>query len=226
MSDPADTKSRILAAAEELFAEQGFASTSLREITGRAGANLAAVNYHFGSKEDLIRAIFARRLVPLGELRLARLAEIENDAGNGPPCLEDIVEAFVGPPFRFLADDEHARACFPRIFGRMTIEPTDFLAGLFREHILETALRFHAVLARALPGVDDEEITWRLMFMVGVMAHTMAAESKMRKISPFQLNSSDTEMQIRRMVSFIVGGMRAPVSEDLESLPATEDHKS
>ena len=97
--DGRDTKARILDAAEALFASSGFAGASLRSITADADANLAAVNYHFGSKDDLIQAVFARRLTPLNEERLRLLDQLEADAGDGPPDLEAIVRAFLIPAF-------------------------------------------------------------------------------------------------------------------------------
>ncbi len=213
MAEP-DTKQRILAAAEELFAARGFAATSLREITSRAGVNLAAVNYHFGSKEDLIRVLFARRLEPLAKTRLAMLDEIERAEGEDPPPIERIIEAFVGPPLRLAATHGDKPHSFPRIFGRMISEPTPFLTGLFREHVSETASRFRAALCRALPGLPPEELTWRLMFMIGVMAHTLAAEGQLKEVSPFPLDTSNRELLIRRMTRFISGGMQAPLDKE------------
>ena len=94
------TAERILDAAEELFADLGFDATSTRAITTRAGVNLAAVNYHYGSKDALIEAVFARRLVPLNRERLELLDRVEARAGAGGPAVESIVEAFVRPPMR------------------------------------------------------------------------------------------------------------------------------
>jgi AcrR family transcriptional regulator len=91
-----DTRERILDAAEREFAENGLQATSLRTITAAAEANLASVNYHFGSKDGLVKAVFARRLEPLNEARLALLADCESSAGGEPPRLERVVEALAG----------------------------------------------------------------------------------------------------------------------------------
>lgn len=95
-----DTKQRILDAAEQLFAEHGFDGASLRAITGIAGVNLAAVNYHFKSKESLIQAVLARKLGPINQRRLALLDAYEADAGSKPVPLEKIVHAMIGPMVR------------------------------------------------------------------------------------------------------------------------------
>ena len=92
-----DTKTRILDVAEELFGEQGLDRVSIRDITKKAQVNLAAIYYHFGSKEDLIAAVFERRVVPVNEARLAALDAVEKAAGKKAPKLEDILEAFIRP---------------------------------------------------------------------------------------------------------------------------------
>jgi AcrR family transcriptional regulator len=92
-----DTRSRILDVAEELFSEQGLDRVSIRAITRKAKVNLAAINYHFGSKEDLIAAVFERRVVPVNEARLAALDAVERAAGKKSSKLEAILEAFIRP---------------------------------------------------------------------------------------------------------------------------------
>src|SRR5437773_5832038 len=97
MKQPSDTRSRILDVAEELFGERGLGRVSIRDITRAAKANLAAINYHFGSKEDLVAAVFERRVVPVNQARLAALDKVEKAAGRRSPKLEDILQAFIRP---------------------------------------------------------------------------------------------------------------------------------
>ena len=89
-----ETVERILDAAEQLFAEKGFAETSLRLITSKAGVNLAAVNYHFGSKKSLIQAVFTRFLDPF-VVSLEQELERNEKAGNPEQSLEDLLEMLV-----------------------------------------------------------------------------------------------------------------------------------
>src|SRR5437773_2528440 len=91
-----DTRSRILDVAEELFGEQGFERVSIRAITKKARVNLAAINYHFGSKEDLIAAVFERRVLPVNKARLTALDAVQRSRGKNPK-LEEILEAFIRP---------------------------------------------------------------------------------------------------------------------------------
>src|SRR5512134_3507154 len=86
-----ETRTRILDAAEELFMLHGFEGTSMRHLTSRAGVNLAAVNYHFGSKHALIEAVFRRRLDPMNAARIAELDRLEKSAAAGAPAPERII---------------------------------------------------------------------------------------------------------------------------------------
>jgi AcrR family transcriptional regulator len=200
------TKERILDAAEELFAEEGF-TTSLRHITANAGVNLAAVNYHFGSKDGLIEQVFARRLEPLNAERLTRLDRIEAAAGHAAPPLEQILEAFVGPPMRARRDPRGAT--FMRLFGRTLSDPDDRFLRMFTDQFDAVLQRFSAVLGRALPHLAPEDIAWRILFMVGVMAHTMALSDKLPALTHGVCDASDPEGTLRRLVPFVAGGMRA-----------------
>src|SRR5437879_1658789 len=92
-----DTRERILQTAEKLFAEQGYAATSLRQIIGKAGVNVAAIHYHFGSKEDLLDELVHRKAEPVNRERLVRLDRVEAIANGRPPSVEEILAAFLTP---------------------------------------------------------------------------------------------------------------------------------
>src|SRR4051812_43041858 len=93
----ADTKTRILDAAEQLFMEHGFEATSLRQLTAAASVNLAAVNYHFGTKEELFQAVLTRRLDPMNQERIELLDRVEREAGDKPPQVEKLIFAMLVP---------------------------------------------------------------------------------------------------------------------------------
>src|SRR5262245_64123957 len=117
---PHETRTRILDAAEELFMQHGFEGTSMRQLTAKAEVNLAAVNYHFGSKDALIEAVFRRRLDPMNAARIAALDEIEAAAS---PTTEAIIRAFVGPSLRMMEDAKGGGRNFIRLLGRTYTEP-------------------------------------------------------------------------------------------------------
>ena len=120
---PHETRTRILDAAEELFMQHGFEGTSMRLLTAKAGANLAAVNYHFGSKDALIEALFRRRLDPMNAARLAALEKLESEAGGRPLAAEAIIRAFVGESLRMIEDNRSGGRNFIRLLGRTYTDP-------------------------------------------------------------------------------------------------------
>jgi len=206
------TKERILDAAERLFAERGFAATSLRTITAAARVNLAAVNYHFHSKEALIRAVFARRLGPVNQQRLQLLEACQARAGKGPPRLEEVLEAFFGPALRLGRGLAQSGINFQRLMGRMYGEPGEHFRSMLQEQFKEVAMRFGEALRKALPALPPVELYWRVHFMIGAMAHTLTGVDYLPLFSEGQCDPSDVEGTVRRLVSFLAAGLRAPVA--------------
>jgi AcrR family transcriptional regulator len=163
-----DTKEKILDAAEELFAEQGFLNTSLRAITQQAGVNLAAVNYHFGSKDALLLAVFERFVAPMNESRLALLDEAEATAGPEGPSVEAVAHAFLHPMTRVWTDP----ALWTRrlkLMARAIIELGPKFEEL-KQHLFSGIFRrFLPALGRAAPHLEQSELVWRFHFIVGAM---------------------------------------------------------
>ncbi len=202
------TKQRILDAAERLFAERGYDGTSLRAITTEAGANLASVNYHFRSKEALLEALFSRRLGTLNRQRLEILDRLEAEAGGRPVRVENLVRALIELPLRLSAADD--AAAFGQLLGRMYSAPGGFPQKLMAEELRGFAKRFRAAFRRTLPGISEEELTWRIFFLIGAMAHTMAAPELLRAISGGLCDPSDVETTIQRLLTFVLAGLKAP----------------
>ncbi len=211
-----DTCVRILDAAELLFTEQGFEATTLRQITGAAGVNLAAVNYHFGSKEALIREVFRRRLTWLNEQRLKELDRLEAEAGGAPLKPSRILEVFFGVALRMAADTEGGGRTFMRLLGRTYTKPTEFVRGFLAEEYAAVVARFKAALIKALPGVPGEEILWRFHFMLGAVSYAISGADALQIVAPDALDEGDPEALYARLMSFMLGGLRAP----LPTLPA------
>jgi len=203
---PDSTRERILDAAEALFADEGF-STSLRSITAAAGVNLAAVNYHFGSKDSLIEQVFARRLTPLNAERLEALDAAERDAGDGtPPPLEPIVRSFIAPAIRLSRDPQGAT--FMRLVGHTLGRRDDRLLPLFADQFKDVVARFHVAIGRALPELESPDVFWRMLFMIGSMAHTMSLGDKVPYISGGLCRPASIDEMVERLVDFSVAGIR------------------
>jgi AcrR family transcriptional regulator len=202
-----DTKEKILDTAERLIGEQGYAATSLRHIIAQAGVNLAAVHYHFGSKEGLLDAVVARKAAPVNDARLAWLERVEAEAGDGPLEVEKVLESFFLPT----AEVASRNPGFVRLMGQMLAE--GMMPRIVEKHFQATGLRFVAALQRAVPELPQEELMWRVHFMVGAMAHTMCRVP----IFP-QLAGDVTDMgpRLKRLVTFLGAGFRAAATAGKE----------
>ena len=164
------TKDRILGAAEELFAQFGFAGTSLRQVTSRADVNIAAVNYHFGSKENLVNEVFRRRMDDMSAHRLSALqAALEQHPGE----LEPILAAFVEPALA-IAQDRHGGAAFVRVVARAYAEKNDSLRKFLSDHYGHVLREFAKAIAACVPALSKEELYWRLDFLAGALTYAMA----------------------------------------------------
>ena len=205
------TKERILDAAERLFTEHGFDATSLRMITSAADVNLAAVNYHFHSKDALIEAVFARRIGPLNQKRLEMLEACVALAGSGPLPLEEVIRAFVAPVIRMRQQAIDRGADFAPLFGRQYSDPSGSAKRSFVAQMRQIAQPFTDAFVRALPETPLGELLWRVHFTIGVMAHTLAGGHYLQAMSRGLCDASDTEGLIERMVAFVAAGMRAPL---------------
>jgi AcrR family transcriptional regulator len=200
MNDRTDTKTRILDAAEKLFGMRGFDSTSLRDITAEADVNLAAVNYHFQSKDSLMEAVICRRIEPVNRRRLELL-----EAAGENPSVEEILRAFLSPVIVELKISSVAP-----LLGRALADPGQFLERIVRTQFLPLGLRFAEALGRALPELSPAEITWRQHFMVGGMTHLLMWRPYLKEMTGGMCDSTDRQALLERTVVFFGAGFRAP----------------
>ena len=219
-----DTKERILDTAERLFAQQGYAATSLRSIIAEAGVNLAAVHYHFHSKEALLEAVVLRRSVPANQERLALLDRFEREAGGNPPPLEKVIEAFVAPTLQMSRDPRSGSMVFMQLLGRLHAEG-DLLPRILTSQFGDVLQRFGAALRAALPDLPREELFWRLNLAIGALAQTLRGGSKdLETLSDLSF-SFNSETALEHLVAFLSAGFRAPVPTHAipESLVAVQE---
>jgi AcrR family transcriptional regulator len=197
------TKEKILDTAERLFADHGFASTSLRDITAEADVNLAAVNYHFGSKLDLLKAVFARRFGPVNAERLERLDALVE------PDVEEVLRAFFAPLFKRLREPGNGWAKFMQLVGSTHSDTNDEIRACLFDEIRVIAIRFTESLAASLPELPPEVFSSRVHFVVGAMAHTFAFCR--HEEMPLARKLPEADAILENLVDFAVAGMRAPV---------------
>jgi AcrR family transcriptional regulator len=193
-----DTKTRILDAAEKLFGEKGFDATSLRDITTEADVNLAAVNYHFQSKESLIESVIMRGAGPMNDQRLAML-----EAAGPNATVEQIIEAFIAPVFEQDFDP------MAPLMARVLASP-ELMVRIMKRHMDALSRRFAEAIAVALPELSPAERIWRLNFTAGAMAHTITRAPLLKEVFGGILNISDRKLTIARLVRFAAAGFRAP----------------
>lgn len=216
-----DTKTRLLDAAEVLFAERGIAEASLRDITTHATANLAAVNYHFGGKNGLLAAVFERRLGPVNEERLELLNAFERAAGDHPVPLEQIVYANLAPPFRTLDEWGETGERFMRIVARINADPSSSIHEAFLRHFDGIRARFLAALGRALPDLDATEVERRFHYSLAAMLHTFCWGAQIACLCPRPREHRDCVFT--SLIEYGVAGLRAPRgSVDIAGLRSLE----
>jgi AcrR family transcriptional regulator len=199
-----NTKERILGAAEELFAQHGFAGTSLRQVTSRADVNIAAVNYHFGSKENLVNEVFRRRMDEMSERRLSQLKLAQEQR---PGDLEAILAAFIEPPLA-LTIDRHGGSAFVRVLARAFAEKNDRLRKFLSDNYGHVLREFAKAIGAALPGLAKEDLVWRLDFTAGALTYAMADFGLIKRPAGVS-EKAHCEKAAQALIRFAAAGLRA-----------------
>ncbi|HVS00314.1 MAG TPA: TetR family transcriptional regulator [Thermoanaerobaculia bacterium] len=201
------TRESLLDAAEALFAEHGIQAASLRAITQKAGANLAAVHYHCGSKEGLVKAVFSRRLKPLNQERLRLLEACDLAAADG---VEQVLRAFLAPVLRMSRETPGGAKDFAQLMGRAFTEPGEEVKQVLMEELGEMVDRFLAAFGGLLPHLPETERIWRFHFVAGAMGHVIGCGQLLQRYSGIDCSNPDEALRI--LVSFLAAGLRAPAS--------------
>ena len=203
-----DTKTRILDAAEEFFAENGYQSTTLRRITAAAKVNLAAVNYHFGSKEALLKAVFERRLIPLNETRTREIMAVieEAKAGGITPSVEALMRGFIGPTLRFRDSGKSAKN-FIKLVAHASIESSGVARELFFRYMTPLVNLLTGALEEALPGLTEEERRWRFLFAIGSVTNTLRFCDTSSLPGTLASKGVETGALMDMLVDFVTAGL-------------------
>lgn len=208
---PASTREIILDTAEQLFAEHGVAATSIRDITGAAGVNLGAINYHFGTKQDLVAAVFTRRLEPVSKRQLALMENVLREAGDNPPSLEAVLEAMIRPTVEKSFAAGKRNLAFMRLVYRSISEPNNEVRRLIRAQMQETIAFSLKSLALACPSLPTSELVWRLLFTMGALNSILQKVAQDDLLPPEMRKGLNAETIIHRLVTYAAAGMRAKI---------------
>jgi AcrR family transcriptional regulator len=194
----------------------------MRLITSEASVNLAAVNYHFGSKESLIQEVFRRRLDWLNDERLRVLIEMEAAAAGKPLKPSQIVDGFFGTLLRMADDNERGGVTFLRLLGRTLTEPSEFIRTFLAHEYATVMERYKEAFFKAMPDVPKAEIVWRFHFMLGATSYAIAGTDALRLVTDWKVEEADAvdrvDRLLPRLMSFLMGGLRAPLPQYDESV--------
>ncbi|EYS95388.1 TetR family transcriptional regulator [Cupriavidus sp. SK-4] len=220
-SSAGDTKARILDATEKLFTEVGYEATSLRQVTSRAIVNLAAVNYHFRSKDIMMHAVLSRRLDPLNARRLALLDACEARwPGNSIRC-EHVMGALFVPALQMARDPSVGGPSFLRLLGRVYSDTSPFIQQYLLEHYAPVYGRFFDAFSRAIPGLPRHELGWRLQFALKALAGVLAGEELTNLLPAFtqgrQMSDAHVLAQLTAMVEAVLN-VAQPSADEFSAL--------
>lgn len=200
----ADTRASILDAAEGLFAERGYDGTSVREITRRAGVNVAAIHYHFGTKEEVLRGVTDRIIAPLNERRFALLEEAVAAAAPDPTQVADVLDSFIRPDFETLLE---LRPTAARFLGRTYSDQTPWIQQMAGEQFGEAGRRFFPALLAALPHLSADEIGWRMGQTTALIVNAFSTWPE------GGMSTDEAEATLRRLVAFATPALSAPETQ-------------
>lgn len=211
------SKRNLLDAAEQLFADRGFDAVSVRDITQLAKANVAAVNYHFGSRDGLIATVVTRYITPVNEDRLARLENLERKwAGKAGP-VEELIDAFVRPLISTVRRSDLSERLFYKLIGRIFSMQAQGIPAAVEEQLRVLSDRFTRAFAKSLPTVGPEELAWRIHFLVGAMIHMLMQQELLHRISNGVSGTPGMDATLGRFIRFAASGLREGVEPPVRS---------
>ncbi len=206
------TKDRIAQATELLFLQRGYEGTSLRAITTEANVNLAAVNYHYGSKEELFTKLLTERLDPLNDERAARLDSLKAKGFDREHRVEQIIATLFLPALSLARDPAQGGPDFLRFIGRAYADPSDFVRKLLAERYAATNLKFKQAFGEALPGLAEHDLAMRLNFILDAVSSTLASEDVRRVLGGLQSERADDDLNLLAYLApFLGAALRAAV---------------
>lgn len=208
-ADSDNSRDKIFASAERLFAERGFDGVSVRDIANDAGVNSALVGYYFGGKQGLLSEVYTRHCTPLNEERMRLLKEFGQ--GKKGPTLEQVLEAFIRPSLE-VTIDHHGRSSFTRLRAILSGENSALLEQLIAENFDQSSRIFVEALRKCLPHLSHDDVLWRFHFMLGSIYYTGAGPHRIRELSGGRCDPSDPVASAEEMIPFLSAGFRAPAA--------------
>jgi len=208
-SDSVETRETVLNTAERLFAERGIDGVSIRDITTKAKVNLAAINYHFGSKQELVKAVFKRRLVPLEQRRgeLLKAAERKASTEGRGLKLEEVLTALILPMVEQGFGGRGDKVFF-RLIGRCFSETNRDVDSLLRDFIERARKSFDPALLKADKSLKKSELFWKINFLMGAVHHSLLVCGGPNWLPSQYEEPIGADAYLHRLISFVAAGFR------------------
>lgn len=220
------TRIRIIEAAEEMFADSGYEGASLRKIMARANVSISLINYHFGTKEGLLRAIFNHKATPLNQQRLEWIKAVME--ASTPPNLDDLLRGYFLPALHDSIGRMPKPDHFVRLVSRIASDNSDIARSMMREFFDEFQWRFAAALSLALPHLDKENILWRLHCLLCIITHTLNNPGRLYELSQGDCDFREVDYAFEHLLPFLRAGLESPLPPSLprKRIPKQESKKS
>lgn len=207
------TKERILDAAERLFAERGFENVTTRDITQQADANLASVNYHFGSKINLMKEVFQRRAKPLNNERLKLIREAQKAGASGHQATDEVLKAFLEPSFH-MARDQEGGQYLQRIMSQLSSSPKMENRQLLFKAMNGASKEFLSSMKDMRNDLSEEEFYWRMACIYGVMMYVLSNNGRIQSLAGPEFDSANMDAACKYVIPFLAAGMDSPSAEN------------
>ena len=192
---------------EKLIAEQGFTALSIRKISLKAHTNLAAINYHFGNKEQLINQVLERRLNNLFDVRMKMLHDLNQGDSDKKCNLEQILHAFIAPALFMINDEHQGGKVFMKVLARAYAEQSDSLHELLAKRYTPIIKEFAEAIHLSCPELPRQTIFWRFHFIIGALTYAMSdfGGSSMSKQMP---EAEYFNTSVKELIQFAVSALQ------------------
>lgn len=204
----ADTERAFLDAAEQLFADRGFEGAKVRAIAEMAGANLGALHYYWGSKEELFRAVWHRRLDSLALGRTRKFDELRQKAAAGGITLEEVLTVMLETSFGVAEWDEYRSEHFQKLYARALTEPSPMVRNVVNQYFDERAKGFVELIRLACPDLGQTELHWGLHAVFGTILNVHIDGGRMSRVGLLTGDDIDLKQGSKQMARFLAAGFR------------------
>jgi AcrR family transcriptional regulator len=219
--EPSPVRQRLLVAGAELFASNSWEAVGVRTIIAAAGVNLSALNYHFGSKEGLLREIFSACAKPVVEARMSRLREMRQRPT--PPVLEELLDAFIRPS---LTETWGGNFSFQKLRARLGSAPSDLGRKILGNAFDDSCREYLAEIERALPDIPRPKIQWRFHFLLGSLLYTMLDSGRIQSITHDECDPGNVHSALQELIPFLAAGFRSPPTGQVQFMKPQKRQKN